>query len=78
MGLKGVSVNHADIESIIHKHNLELIEWDEAEFWYGTDDNGHCIVYTCGLDSNYWKEDGEHEVGILKENANYDFRKVFE
>ncbi|MCQ2210218.1 MAG: hypothetical protein MJZ34_08000 [Paludibacteraceae bacterium] len=70
-------MKHIDIETIIHKHNLELIDWDEAEYWYGTDNN-RCIVYTCGLGSNYWKDDGEHEVGILKENVNYDFRKVFE
>lgn len=69
-------MKHAEVEAIIRKHNLDLIDWDEAEFWYGTNDN-HCIVYTWGLDSNYYKEDGEHDVGILIENVNYDFRNVF-
>lgn len=54
-------MKHADIKSIIHKHNLELIDWDEAEFWYGTDD-GHCIVYTWGLGSDYWKDDGSQYI----------------
>lgn len=75
----GPNIKNKELDELIKK--LDFIKhenWDEAETWYVTDIVPFCppILYTEGLDRNYFKPEGVRRVKVL-DTVKYDIYNVY-
>jgi hypothetical protein len=75
----GPNIKNKDLDKLLKK--LDFVKYfddDEAETWYNTDIVPFCpiILYTEGLDRNYFKPEGVRRVNVL-DTVEYDIYNVY-
>lgn len=75
----GPNIKNKELDELLKKLDfIKPADWDEAENWYTTDIVPFCppILYTEGLDRNYFKPEGVKRVKIL-DTVEYDIYNVY-
>lgn len=75
----GPNIKNKELDELIKKLDfIKQEDWDEAETWYTTDIVPFCppILYTEGLDRNYFKPEGVRRVNVL-DTVEYDIYNVY-
>ena len=75
----GPNIKNKELDELIKKLDfIKQEDWDEAETWYTTDIVPFCppILYTEGLDRNYFKPEGVRKVNVL-DTVEYDIYNVY-
>ena len=75
----GPNIKNKELDELIKKLDfIKQADWDEAETWYVTDIVPFCppILYTEGLDRNYFKPEGIRRVKVL-DTVEYDIYNVY-
>ena len=75
----GPNIKNKELDELIKKLDfIKQADWDEAETWYVTDIVPFCppILYTEGLDRNYFKQEGVRRVKVL-DTVEYDIYNVY-
>ena len=75
----GPNIKNKELDELLKKLDfIKPADWDEAESWYTTDIVPFCptILYTEGLDRNYFKPEGVRRVKVL-DTVEYDIYNVY-
>lgn len=75
----GPNIKNKELDELLKKLDfIKQEDWDEAETWYATDIAPFCptILYTEGLDRNYFKPEGVRRVKVL-DTVEYDIYNVY-
>lgn len=75
----GPNIKNKDLDELVKKLDfIKPADWDEAETWYTTDivPFSPIILYTAGLDRNYFKPEGVRTVKVL-DTVEYDIHNVY-
>ena len=75
----GPNIKNKDLDALLKKLDfIKPADWDEAESWYTTDIVPFCppILYTAGLDRNYYMPEGVRTVKVL-DTIEYDIYNVY-
>ena len=75
----GPNIKNKELDELLKKLDfIKPADWDEAESWYTTDIVPFCppILYTEGLDRNYFKPEGVRRVNVL-DTVEYDIYNVY-
>lgn len=75
----GPNIKNKDLDELLKKLDfVKYFEDDEAETWYNTDIVPFCptILYTAGLDRNFFKPEGVRRVLVLN-TVEYDIYNVY-
>lgn len=75
----GPNIKNKDLDELLKKLDfIKQTDWDEAETWYNTDIVPFCptILYTEGLDRDYFKPEGVRRVKVL-DTVEYDIYNVY-
>lgn len=75
----GPNIKNKELDELLKKLDfIKPADWDEVESWYITDIVSFCppILYTEGLDRNYFKPEGVRRVKVL-DTVEYDIYNVY-